>query len=211
MILKQGQEVRDAADPDRVGIVVGTGSSLGARVLWCWDESLTWTSERPVILPRWSAPGGRWKAGHAEDVFNDKDEAIRAALVWELPDYGRVEDCVAVWPVDDCGWPTGPAAILCVRAKYQVTFEMVSGADLAHEEAVAYRNGDPPCDLVDLATAAKSVWRSVATLRRWIRIGLLTSYPGRVPAHGGSPLSMVSMERARETAAWLHPKGSTNV
>lgn len=51
MNLKQGQEVRDAADPNRIGIVVGTGSSLGARVLWCWDESLSWTSERPVVLP----------------------------------------------------------------------------------------------------------------------------------------------------------------
>jgi len=49
MNLKQGQEVRDAQDPNRIGIVVGTGSSLGARVLWCWDESLTWTSERPVV------------------------------------------------------------------------------------------------------------------------------------------------------------------
>jgi len=211
MNLKQGQEVRDAADPSRIGIVVGTGSSLGARVLWCWDESLTWTSERPVILPRWSAPGGRWKAGHVEDVFTDRDEAIRAALVYELPDYGRVEDCVAVWPVDISGWPTGPATILAVRAKYELTFETVAGEDLFEEEAVAYRNADLPHDLVDLATAAKSVRRSVATMRRWIRIRLLTSYPGSVPVHGGSPLSMVSLTRARETAAWLHPEGSTNV
>ena len=51
MNLRQGQEVRDAADPNRIGIVVGTGSSLGARVLWCFDERLTWTSERPVVPP----------------------------------------------------------------------------------------------------------------------------------------------------------------
>ena len=63
MNLKQGQEVRDAADPTRIGIVVGTGSSLGARVLWCWDESLTWTSERPVVVaPR-----------TAEDVLNNPE------------------------------------------------------------------------------------------------------------------------------------------
>ena len=51
MMFKQGQEVRDAADPNRIGIVVRTGSSLGDRVLWCFDESLTWTSERPVVTP----------------------------------------------------------------------------------------------------------------------------------------------------------------
>jgi hypothetical protein len=67
MSLKQGQEVRDAADPDRVGIVVGTGSSLGARVLWCWNESLTWTLERPVTL----APRA------AEDVLNNPEPGDR--------------------------------------------------------------------------------------------------------------------------------------
>jgi hypothetical protein len=61
MNLKQGQEVRDAADPDRIGIVVGTGSSLGARVLWCWDESLTWTSERPVTLPTRTPDDARFR------------------------------------------------------------------------------------------------------------------------------------------------------
>jgi hypothetical protein len=49
MTFKLGQQVRDAANPDRIGIVVGTGSTLGARVLWCGDESLTWTSERAVV------------------------------------------------------------------------------------------------------------------------------------------------------------------
>ena len=61
MILKQGQEVRDAADPSRIGIVVGTGSSLGARVLWCFDERLTWTSERPVVLPQRTPDDARFR------------------------------------------------------------------------------------------------------------------------------------------------------
>jgi hypothetical protein len=47
--LRIGQMVRDAADLARHGVVVGTGSSYGSRVLWCWDETLTWTSERPVV------------------------------------------------------------------------------------------------------------------------------------------------------------------
>ena len=59
MNLKQGQEVRDAADPNRIGIVVGTGSSLGARVLWCFDESLSWTSERPVVVAPRTAEDAR--------------------------------------------------------------------------------------------------------------------------------------------------------
>ena len=79
MILKQGQEVRDAADPDRIGIVVGTGSSLGARVLWCWDESLTWTSERPVVTaPRTD-----------EDVLNNPEPGDRCE--WQDGEVWTVE------------------------------------------------------------------------------------------------------------------------
>ena len=51
MNLKQGQEVRDAADPNRIGIVVNI--VLGdTRVCWQDTEQTTWTSERPVVVPR---------------------------------------------------------------------------------------------------------------------------------------------------------------
>jgi len=79
MNLRQGQEVRDAQDPNRIGIVVGTGSSLGARVLWCWDESLTWTSERPVVVaPR-----------TAEDVLNNPEPGDR--VEWQDGEIWTVE------------------------------------------------------------------------------------------------------------------------
>ena len=95
MNLKQGQEVRDAADPSRIGIVVGTGSSLGARVLWCWDESLTWTSERPVIAPRLPAdvltdprPGDKfvWPDGGEliADVVGDDYVAFRRVEIGRM-------------------------------------------------------------------------------------------------------------------------------
>ena len=51
MNLKQGQEVRDAADPNRIGIVVNI--VLGdTRVFWQDTEQTTWTSARPVVVPR---------------------------------------------------------------------------------------------------------------------------------------------------------------
>lgn len=90
MNLKQGQEVRDAADPNRIGIVVGTGSSLGARVLWCFDERLTWTSERPVVLPARTPadvltdpqPGAVWTeyAAWPDGFITDIDDTGRATL-----------------------------------------------------------------------------------------------------------------------------------
>ena len=90
MNLKQGQEVRDAADANLIGIVVGTGSSLGARVLWCWDESLTWTSERPVVLPARAPadvltdpqPGAVWTeyAAWPDGFITDIDDTGRATL-----------------------------------------------------------------------------------------------------------------------------------
>ena len=74
-MLKQGQEVRDAADHNRIGIVVGTGSSLGARVLWCWDESLTWTSERPVVLPKRTPDDARFRPIEGDKKkFSDRRE-----------------------------------------------------------------------------------------------------------------------------------------
>ena len=82
MNLKQGQEVRDAQDPNRIGIVVGTGSSLGARVLWCWDESLTWTSERPVVLP----------AHTTTDVLTDPQPGIARRLSVDVRGDFRLAD-----------------------------------------------------------------------------------------------------------------------
>jgi hypothetical protein len=86
MNLKQGQEVRDAADQSRIGIVVGTGSSLGARVLWCWDESLTWTSDRPVVLPMRTPDDARfrpeegdrkvWTDGRATRFVSEEDGIV---------------------------------------------------------------------------------------------------------------------------------------
>ena len=107
MNLKQGQEVRDAQDPNRIGIVVGTGSSLGARVLWCFDERLTWTSERPVVLPARTPadvltdpqPGDRveWSDGEAWRVL-----ALDSGCVIYLDSIGRPHRMrLALWRESD--------------------------------------------------------------------------------------------------------------
>ena len=55
-------------------------------------------------------------------------------------------------------------------------------------------------DLVDLATAARSVDRSSVTVRRWVRSGALRRYEGPPPAHGGSPVVLVSLAEVNRHA-----------
>ncbi len=57
-----------------------------------------------------------------------------------------------------------------------------------------------PEDLVDLATAARSVDRSSVTIRRWVRSGVLRRYEGPPPAHGGSPVVLVSLAEVNRHA-----------
>lgn len=57
-----------------------------------------------------------------------------------------------------------------------------------------------PDDLVDLATAARTVDRSSVTIRRWIRSGALRRYEGQAPAHGGSPVVLVSQAEVHRHA-----------
>ena len=57
-----------------------------------------------------------------------------------------------------------------------------------------------------MATAEKVSERSRPTLRRWIKAGELTRYEGDAPAHGGSPIALVS--RA-ELLKLLVSKGQT--
>ena len=100
MNLKQGQEVRDAADPDRMGIVVGTGSSLGARVLWCWDESLTWTSERPVTLPTRTPDDARFRPVEGDRKVRSNGTVVRFVseederVYWVDEHSGQMYDCI---------------------------------------------------------------------------------------------------------------------
>lgn len=86
MILKQGQEVRDAADPSRIGIVVRTDEyGRFSQVFWYCDDTLTWTSYRPVIVPRSASDvlanpevGDRRVYSHGEvwTVTSVDDEAV---------------------------------------------------------------------------------------------------------------------------------------
>jgi hypothetical protein len=59
---------------------------------------------------------------------------------------------------------------------------------------------EKPVELVTLQHAADSVGRSKATIRRWVRKGLLDGQPGPMPAHGGSPHTLVSLAKAHEVA-----------
>jgi hypothetical protein len=57
-LLRRGSPVRASNDPERLGVVVGTGSSLGTLVFWHWSETTSWTLETPVDLDL-SDPTGR--------------------------------------------------------------------------------------------------------------------------------------------------------
>ena len=59
---------------------------------------------------------------------------------------------------------------------------------------------EKPVELVTLQHAADSVGRSKETIRRWVRKGLLQKHTGPMPAHGGSPHTLVSLAKAREVA-----------
>ena len=84
-LLRCGTVVRDAADPDRIGVVVGTGSSLGCRVLWVMSEELTWTSEVPVLLDLTDPTGRVHAAWWLEGMI--QAEASRTLLGNELAKY----------------------------------------------------------------------------------------------------------------------------
>lgn len=109
-MFKQGQEVRDAADPNRIGIVVRTGSSLGDRVLWCFDESLTWTSERPVVAPR------------------TKDQVTTDPMVGDYVEFydGRMVEVIAVDQI-------------CVTTKTIETMSRLGWIELLDEEEADFR------------------------------------------------------------------------
>jgi hypothetical protein len=99
-LLRRGSPVRASNDPERLGVVVGTGSSLGTLVFWHWSETTSWTLETPVDLDL-SDPTGRahaawWLAEHADShpegprsnahwrPLDCPDDTDRYALLWQL-------------------------------------------------------------------------------------------------------------------------------
>ena len=65
-----------------------------------------------------------------------------------------------------------------------------------------------PNELVPVADAAKTIGKSPATIRRWIRAGKITRHEGQTPVHGGSPPAMVVLS---EVVAMAGAMGSIRV
>jgi hypothetical protein len=83
-LLRRGSPVRASNDPERLGVVVGTGSSLGTLVFWHWSETTSWTLETPVDLdltdPTGRAHAAWWVSTFKYEPAADENRVVLLAM-----------------------------------------------------------------------------------------------------------------------------------
>lgn len=109
-LLRWCSPVRDAADPERTGVVVGTGSSDGLHVCWTWTMLTEAVAPASVVLDLTDATGrvhaAWWLLGHDSNQWR--------AVVRDIAETDDAYAWIDWFVFNDCDEPT-PEAVEILR------------------------------------------------------------------------------------------------